>query len=150
MHFLFANASSNCVGLAEEHGHYGLWSICTSRLLAPAEVSDDGLVIDHIADCEPMNTLFKPAHSRAFIAFFAVIHALALFVYTCLLALRLVEILLQESSKSNENDLEMNQSQAKRILVLATRFLATKGAQEDNVKRQIRFKLYAISVAGSC
>lgn len=110
-------------------------------------MSDDGRIVDHIADCEPTSTLFKPAHSRACIAFFAIVHGSALLVYTCLLTLRLVELLLQETSQANEGDLEVNQSQAKRILVIATRFFASKG-EEEHLKRQIRYKLYAISVAG--
>src|SRR5699024_8264017 len=97
-------------------------------------------------------TFFKPAYSRACIAAFALFHTLALLLYTCQLALRLVEILLQESNKSNETDLEVNQSQVKRMLIIATRFFTpTKGAhpQEDHVKRQIRIKLYTISVAAA-
>lgn len=159
-----------CVGLIEEHGHYGLWSICTSRLLAPAEVTEDGNLIDHIVDCEGVSTFFKPAYSRACIAFFALVHAVALLLYTCLLALRLLEILFNESKKANSEgtaesatDLEVNgQSQVKRMLVIATRFLSYRGnsrggggagsssasAREDAVKRQLRLQLYTISVAG--
>lgn len=137
------------IGLIEEHGHYGLWSICTSKLI-PAEVSDDGQVYNTVADCEPMNTFFKPTHSRAFIGLFSVVHALTLLIYTCFLSLRLVEILLHEANKSNETDLEVNQSQTKRFLIIGTRILSAKGArsQEEIVKWQIRIKLYIITVAG--
>lgn len=161
-HFLIESYIHFCVGLIEEHGHYGLFSVCTSRLLAPAEVDEsDGHLIDHISDCEPMSTFFKPAYSRACIAFFALIHALALLLYTCQLALRLVEIQLNESKKESAadsaTDLEDGQSQVKRMLVIATRFLSYRGSatgassvshQEDIVKRQIRLQLYTISVAG--
>lgn len=135
--------------------------MCTSRLLAPAEVDDDGHLIDHISDCQAMSTFFKPAYSRTCIAFFVLIHTLALLLYTCQLALRLVEIQLNESKKDSvgsATDLEDGQSQVKRMLVIATRFLSYRGSgsgsasnaslREDTVKRQIRFQLYTISIAG--
>lgn len=128
-------------------------------------MTEDGRLIDHIVDCEGVSTFFKPAYSRACIAFFALVHALALLFYTCLLALRLLEILLNESKKADSDaaaesatDLEVNgQSQVKRMLVIATRFLSYRGsrgsaggssAREDAIKRQLRFQLYTISVAG--
>ena len=137
------------IGLIEEHGHYGLWSICTNKLI-PVELIDDGRMYG-VANCEPMNTFFKPTHYRPLIAVFCLAHLASLFAYTFLLMIRLMEIIIQESNRYNENDLETNQSHAKRFMVISARYFTTNQSgqsREEKVKRQIRIKLYIISLAG--
>ncbi|KAI2808290.1 hypothetical protein BLOT_006232 [Blomia tropicalis] len=138
------------LGLIEEHGHYGLWSICTNKLI-PVELIDDGRMYG-VANCEPMNTFFKPTHYRPLIAVFCLAHLASLFGYTFLLMIRLMEIIIQESNRYNENDLETNQSHAKRFMVISARYFTTNQSgqsREEKVKRQIRIKLYIISLAAA-
>ncbi|XP_027204245.2 uncharacterized protein LOC113797969 [Dermatophagoides pteronyssinus] len=137
------------LGLIEEHGHYGLWSMCTYRKLIPAQVDDDGrIIID--SDCDSMDTFFTPDHPKVFISFFVICHALALIIFCSMILFRLIE-LYHDSWNTNSDDLEMNTTKMKRFFIIASRLMAnriqTRNDEEYYVRTQIRNKLYAISVA---
>ena len=117
-------------------------------MLVPAEVDDEGHVIIN-ADCDPLNTFFRPGHSRALIAFFAFCHSMAMLAYALLVSYRLGELFYRQNTI--ETDLEVNESSAKRLLMNITRIFSKNHDQimeEDYIKKQIRLKLYVISVAG--
>lgn len=110
-------------------------------------MDDDGHVILN-ADCDPLNTFFRPGYSRTLIATFAICHTLALLAYFVLVAYRLGELCY---TKYIDSDLEISEHRAKKILALFSRIFPIDSdliQEEEYIKRQIRYKLYAISGAG--
>ncbi|UXI16118.1 hypothetical protein NH340_JMT02060 [Sarcoptes scabiei] len=139
------------LGLIEEHGHYGLWSMCVYRKLIPAQIDDDGQpIIDE--DCDLMNTFFTPGHPRAFISFFVIIHTIFLMVFGILVLLRILEIHYEKWHRNRSKDSEMNlEIRDKRWIIIAGRLLFNinefRNNHENYLRNLIRKKLYVISVA---
>lgn len=141
------------LGLIEEHGHYGLWSMCTYRKLIPAQVDDDGHIIMD-SDCDSIDTYFIPGHPRAFISFFVICHTMALFIFCSMVSFRLIESYYDTWNNNNNSndDLEMNTTKLKRFFIIVNRLMANRiqmqNDEEYYLRTQIRNKLYAISIAG--
>lgn len=145
-------------GLVEEHGHYGLWSVCSRKVVAAEVGGSDGQLLKNMIDCQPVDTFYKPSHNRALIAAFAIVHFLVLLGYLALVALRVLELYLYKidrklMSETPTDDLEDGDQVTRRLRrhlegLGRSLFEQTGRPTLKHTKLLIRVKLCVISVAG--